>query len=81
MNNIDYLSDDQVHDQIVFKYGYKAPDWKNAMKQYGVPLHYCKNCTLKDGTNYCKGHYDMPHMRKLLKKIVKNRLHLQRNVL
>lgn len=68
-----HLTDDQVMDQIVFRYGYKAPDWRILLNLYGITIDYHtpgKGCSRPDakGVSYpCKGHYDMKQMRLLLK--------------
>ena len=77
MTNLDKLADDQVMNQIVFKYGYKAPDWSGALKQYGIAIDYhtpgqplyCNGPDAKGITYPCRGHYGMSHMRLLLKAI------------
>ena len=70
-----HLTDDQVMDQIVFRYGYKAPDWRILLNLYGIAIDYHtpgKGCSRPDakGVSYpCRGHYGMSHMRLLLKAI------------
>lgn len=74
MKSINQLTDDQVMDWINFGFGIKMYDIDKAVRSRNIPLATCRPydnghhpCS---NTNTCKGHWNMPQMRDLLKSLI-----------